>query len=372
MQSREAIVYAWAKSAKRKEPGPFPSSMDTWDREYGWTEADYARHAEISERDVDCLCVGIDAFSLNTGRKVTIAERGKTEGTKTAMVLHASEGRLLDAGEYGIRDTLVSEVILPQFGKTHYHPAMCAVVALAQRGGDVYFLHDSASLYPYSPEGPFVVTGMGYESLPDLKPDSCWESLGAAPSRARRFGKSFEIFVDGERYRVESGAQISKIVKVAEGEQVLDFPGNILDALGFPEGPVLERFPVLGVVSRKLIWDNLQRDCMSHVQYGTSGSEMYVDGDWVFYRHLDFDGEDRRTYEYGGRFSLADYMKAIGDLQRAGRAELKCPEGELAMVLDGKRVNIEFSGVPSPSATPGGASLRGTVRDSCAMDDLSL
>lgn len=106
--------------------------------------------------------------------------------------------------------------------------------------------------------------------------------------------------------------------------------------------------------------------------YEKSGSRMYREDNFVIFEYLDFDSEDQREYEYAGKFPLGDYKKAIGELQITGRAELTEPRGTLKMNLEGDIVYLTFFGTPSPSTTPGGASLSGSVPSSCKIKKMFL
>ena len=99
---------------------------------------------------------------------------------------------------------------------------------------------------------------------------------------------------------------------------------------------------------------------------------MYRDGDIVIFWQRSFDREDYRDYDYIGQFPVEDYREAVEELKRTGMAELTEPRGTLIMTLEGKVVGLMFFGTPSPSKTPGGARLSGSVRNSCQLNKMLL
>lgn len=244
---KEAIVYACARKSSRKDPGIIPSSWDIADREYGWTGEDYARAVASLERDVDCLDISIDVFSFDTGKGITIANRGKTNDEKTAAVLDRSEDRLFDGGEYGIYDTLSERFLLHPFPmQLGRFSVRNTIIALAYKDGVIYFSKAIASDFAYHfhrEEGPFKLLDIRTPGLmvPWLKLDENWETLGITPSRAHPFGKSFEFIANSRQYIVNN----RQIIDSQDNEQILVSSGLILNATGFPEDILLEKFPKL-------------------------------------------------------------------------------------------------------------------------------
>jgi hypothetical protein len=116
-------------------------------------------------------------------------------------------------------------------------------------------------------------------------------------------------------------------------------------------------------------WDTVQRDGLGYPQ---SGGSLKRADDQITYEFYDYDHEDNRMYEYFGLFLVADYQKALEELQRTGRAHLRGDSAEITMQQQVDMVEFCFSGTPGPCSTPGGAGLSGSVRTRVKLEKLVL
>ena len=126
------------------------------------------------------------------------------------------------------------------------------------------------------------------------------------------------------------------------------------------------------MTKRQVFFDSIKRDSTGRIEPYASGASMYHEGNSIIYYACDFDGEDRRRYDYAGEFSVEEYRKAIEMLQRTGSCVLNGSNYNLRMAAKGNEVELAFFGTPSPSSTPGGASLSGVVKSKCRLEDLIL
>jgi len=139
-------------------------------------------------------------------------------------------------------------------------------------------------------------------------------------------------------------------------------------------------------MKKQIFWDNCpgKPGWKYPEDQGKSGSCMYREDDFVYFEFVNFDHEDQREYTYTGKFSVDDYKKAIEKLQQTNKVELnECvnPDREvehpvvpnsLIMVLRDGIVNLTFFGSPSPSSTPGGTRLSGSIPSHCELVKMIL
>ncbi len=127
----------------------------------------------------------------------------------------------------------------------------------------------------------------------------------------------------------------------------------------------------------QVFWDAVKRDPFGHVDPYANGSRMYREGGAVIFECYDFDREDGRRYDYRGQFPVEEYRNAIAKLQQAGHSELQGEdygrgESRMEMRKQGDYIELVFSGIPSPSATPGGTPLSGSVHSMQRLATLLL
>jgi len=111
----------------------------------------------------------------------------------------------------------------------------------------------------------------------------------------------------------------------------------------------------------KVFWSNYPEGpfWLHPENFDKSGSRMYAEGEFVIYEYSHYDHEDRRRYDYSGKFKLEDYKRALIEARERGRSVLNSKGGELRIVLEGEFFILSFSG--SPGSSPGGRMIHGTV-----------
>ena len=110
----------------------------------------------------------------------------------------------------------------------------------------------------------------------------------------------------------------------------------------------------------QVFWDNYPDTSMTSIDPTRSGSSMIRTGDEIHCRFYDYDHEDRRGCAYSGRFSVADYRKALAELQSHGHSEFEGFDCRVKMqrAADG---SVKLAVSPGQSyGSPGGAHLSAT------------
>ena len=141
---------------------------------------------------------------------------------------------------------------------------------------------------------------------------------------------------------------------------------------------------------RQIFWDYPGCE-VSPGQPGRNCSSMERLGEFIIYEFDDYDGEDRRQYEYRGTFNVEDFKTAILEFQKNGKAEIKGVDLRLPDPTKTKTpvsksefrkvtlrlshftdyVAITFSG-SSLDCSPGGSGVHGSLTTYIELKDLLL
>lgn len=132
-KQEEVIVYIWARYDHYVIGGrALPSSMERYDVEFGWTASDFEHYQNAGGTWVKFYTIGINALLPRTGQDIPLAVRYNkapddpvvertplvTGFPADVAILHRLGDKLIDAGLYGICDTIGNAQLseLPSFG----------------------------------------------------------------------------------------------------------------------------------------------------------------------------------------------------------------------------------------------------------------
>lgn len=271
---RDAIVYVWAKREEYNIGGrTLDSSYDTYDREYGWTIDDHRRASGGTNFSLYTVTIGI--VSLNTKKNIDITVRldkaitigiswerpvnveaiKRKAGSSMVLdtrgdnvVLYKSGERLLDIGSYGIFDTLTGR-------KLHNSPNEKAK-EITRIGDEVFFKMDwstDSPIFSINLEQGLKRGGFYNKMVPKnakgiklIKRD-----MQAGP---KHYFEPFTFKVDGKKCivdnRLRDDVPSFRLPRIIDDNQNAVLEGNsflkyFVDAVGFPEDILLEKFPKL-------------------------------------------------------------------------------------------------------------------------------
>lgn len=266
----EAIVYVFYRQNNITVGGrSLDSSYDRYDVEYGWTAEDFRRAR--GGTDVIFTTVGIGAYSLNTGEHLDLGMRIKKvpnsflglsdeeinsgvqlfDGRGDVAVLHRSGDRLVDAGRYGIFDTLTGKVIGYSPNKNHQ--------ILDYDGRNVFFTDCDG----YRSGNKVYMVNLDQDAGSSLKHTQITDEERAKTILQKgelwkRTLNPFDFEFEGKKYYVKNRMH-NKGYLTVEDSRVVDDKGNeifnagtikniypdyLIAAISFPEKPLREIFEV--------------------------------------------------------------------------------------------------------------------------------
>ncbi|MBI1961463.1 MAG: hypothetical protein HYS45_02050 [Parcubacteria group bacterium] len=109
-------------------------------------------------------------------------------------------------------------------------------------------------------------------------------------------------------------------------------------------------------MARRYFWND------GEPETGQTRGRMYVEDGKVSLEIETWDHEDQRSYDYSITVLASDYHAAMVAIRSGERVKVPGIDGgELVLQLESDRVEMKLRSTPSPSNTPGGASLSGSV-----------
>lgn len=119
-------------------------------------------------------------------------------------------------------------------------------------------------------------------------------------------------------------------------------------------------------------WNDLE-DEEGKIPHRHTGSKFYRHGNFVIFKHQEFDRKDNIAYWYSARFYVEQYQKALENLKQRGKVKMIGMGYSLTIEKKNQGIfEVTFAGFPSPPRNQKGELVTARLASSHKLEDLLL